>query len=150
MADNRGGPRNAKVGARLPNRSDMRAPGTQITPSNVPRSAQYGQGAAQSRAVRATPTAGPPTRAVAPPAAAGGGPQSALTPGSIPSLSDPTAFPDEPVTAGLPVGEGAGPEALGMVPQDSPELAILRALYLQYPSPDIRRQIAFLEDSLQL
>jgi hypothetical protein len=33
--------------------------------------------------------------------------------------------------------------------QDSPELAVARALYLQYPNPDIRRYIAFLEDTLQ-
>jgi hypothetical protein len=38
---------------------------------------------------------------------------------------------------------------MGMVPMDSPELSILRALYLQYPSPDIRRQIAYLEETLQ-
>ncbi|MGL4297491.1 MAG: hypothetical protein ACRCW4_00260 [Candidatus Neomicrothrix subdominans] len=34
----------------------------------------------------------------------------ALEPGPI--LTDPTQRPDEPVTAGLPVGPGAGPEAI--------------------------------------
>jgi hypothetical protein len=30
-------------------------------------------------------------------------------PEDIPSLSDPTARPDEPITAGLPIGAGPGP-----------------------------------------
>ena len=31
-------------------------------------------------------------------------------PDEIPSLSDPTALPNEPITAGLPIGPGAGPQ----------------------------------------
>jgi hypothetical protein len=31
-------------------------------------------------------------------------------PDDTPSLSDPTAYPDEPITAGLPIGAGPGPE----------------------------------------
>jgi hypothetical protein len=146
MGENRGGPRQGSVGKQYPNRSDLSAPGKQITPSNVPKSSQYGQGAAQSRALKAAPTSGPPAR-MAP--QQGGANPAALAPGSIPSLSDPSARPDEPVTAGLPLGAGPGTSAMGMVPMDSPELSILRALYLQYPSPDIRRQIAYLEETLQ-
>lgn len=146
MGDNRGGVRSGKIGGQYPQRRDLQAPGTQITPSNVPRSASYGQGASQARALKATPTAGPPRL----PQGGGGAPQqAALAPGSIPSLSDPTARPDEPVTAGLPIGAGPGTSAMGMVPMDSPELSILRALYLTYRSPDIRRQIAYLEETLQ-
>lgn len=51
----------------------------------------------------------------------------------VPSLDDPTERPMEPVTAGLPIGPGAGPEALGtLTPLDR-----LRRLYRQNPHPDL-------------
>jgi hypothetical protein len=34
-----------------------------------------------------------------------------VTPDDSPMLSDPTMRPDEPVTAGLPIGPGSGPRA---------------------------------------
>lgn len=43
-----------------------------------------------------------------PPAAGPVGPP-APTPDDTPNLSAPTAYPDEPVTAGLPIGAGPGP-----------------------------------------
>jgi hypothetical protein len=46
---------------------------------------------------------------MAPPPAAPAGPPPP-TPDDSPNLSDPTAYPDEPVTAGLPIGAGPGPE----------------------------------------
>jgi hypothetical protein len=145
MADARGGPRQGAVGGRYPNRSDMTAPGQAITPSNLPPSQAYGQGVQQARGLAAVPAGSPPS----PAAGGGGGQQVALAPGDVPSLRDPTANPDEPVTAGLPLGPGAGPEALNVTATDSPELAILRSLYLEYPNPDIRRLMAFLEETLQ-
>jgi hypothetical protein len=54
-------------------------------------------------------------------------------PGSIPSLTAPTERPGEPVTAGLPVGPGPGPEALGAPAPQSDALFDLRALARQYP-----------------
>jgi hypothetical protein len=36
----------------------------------------------------------------------------AVTPDDIPNLSDPSAYPDQPITSGLPMGPGAGPEVL--------------------------------------
>ena len=50
----------------------------------------------------------------APPAAAPGAtpPPQGPVPGSLPGLSAPTQRPDEPVTHGLPMGPGAGPEVL--------------------------------------
>jgi hypothetical protein len=44
-----------------------------------------------------------------------------MTPDQVPSLSAPTARPNEPVTAGLPSGPGAGPEAVPMGPQAPPQ-----------------------------
>lgn len=45
-------------------------------------------------------------------APAQGAPVLPVYPDQIPSLTTPTMRPDEPVTAGLPVGPGAGPEAM--------------------------------------
>ena len=58
------------------------------------------------------------------------------TPDSIPRLDDPTARPDEPITAGLPLGPG--PEAIGRVPVD-PMIADIRAAYLNHPTPQLER-----------
>lgn len=39
------------------------------------------------------------------------------SPDDSPMLSDPTQRPDEPITAGMAMGAGAGPEVLGMDPR---------------------------------
>lgn len=39
-------------------------------------------------------------------------PMLSVYPEDIPNLTDPTARPDEPITDGLPIGMGRGPEAL--------------------------------------
>jgi hypothetical protein len=79
------------------------------------------------------------------PTAAGGQqapPQRAFTrPDDIPKLTDPSAD-NRPVTHGAPVGPGAGPEALGVLPQPRDNtLAILRDLYGKTGSEHIRRLI---------
>jgi hypothetical protein len=35
-----------------------------------------------------------------------------VTPDDTPGLTDPTQYPDQPIESGLPMGPGAGPEAL--------------------------------------
>lgn len=103
--------------AAKPNRSDLtRAPG----PVEIPGQA-YGDQAAQVAAQRRIPAgppplpAGAPAPAPAPPGNAGGSAVNAMgTPlvGSRGPLDRPTERPNEPVTHGLPMGPGAGPEAL--------------------------------------
>lgn len=146
MADNRGGVRQGIPGTFHPNRSDLRTPGTPIGPSNLPKGQPYGQATQQAQALRAVPVApSNPSSGTSVPAQ-----PAQLGPGDVPGLGDPTANPNEPVTAGLPIGPGAGPEALGgLMTQDSVELAIAKALYLEVPNPDLLRYISFLEDSLQ-
>lgn len=144
MADSRGGPRQVAVGVHTPNRRDLQAPGQRITPSNLPASQNYGQGVQQARALSVVPT--PSVRPSQPTSSPR---QTQLAPGDVPGLSDPTANPNEPVTAGLPIGPGPGPESLAISVPDSPELGIARALFLEYPNPDLRRLIAYLEDTLQ-
>lgn len=68
-------------------------------------------------------------------------------PGSIPSLTAPSERPNEPITAGLPVGPGVGPEALGApAAPTSDALFDLRALARQYPEyGGLMRAIALAE-----
>ena len=86
---------------------------------------QYGEQAQQVADQRAIPTGPQPVAgggAPAPAAPAAGGPPdlSALAaqfsgPGNSLSLTRPTERPNEPVTHGLPIGPGGGPEVLSGV-----------------------------------
>jgi hypothetical protein len=59
----------------------------------------------------------------------------------VPNIGDPTAYPDQPVTAGLSMGAGPGPEAIGPLPPDpiDPVRAAVEALLVMYPNPDLIR-----------
>lgn len=95
----RGGPRNGTPGKAYGNRSDLRGqkpPGAALPVQTAPGQA-YGMRKQQEDAQRALPIATP----------------AAPAPTQVPSLADPTTRPNEPVTTGLPMGPGAGPEALG-------------------------------------
>ncbi len=65
----------------------------------------------------------------------------------VPNLGDPTARLDEPVTAGLPLGPGAGPEALGPMPppQVDPVRQAVQAMMMVAPNPDLIRVLARLD-----
>lgn len=57
-------------------------------------------------------------------------------------LLAPSNRPSEPVTAGLPIGPGPGPEALGgMANMNASGLAELRAVYQLFPTEEIRQII---------
>lgn len=60
----------------------------------------------------------------------------------ITPLDAPTERPNEPLTAGLPVGPGPGPEVIGLDVDDD-LVATLRAIHAKWPSPDILDLIAF-------
>lgn len=116
----RGGRRQGVPGKPYNNRSDLRALPVTTAPGQ-----QYGQRAAQEAAQQAVPMGKP----VTPPASAAGasassapvaGPAGPL-PGQVTPLGAPTERPGEPVTAGLPMGAGPGPEVLGMAPQQQGE-----------------------------
>ena len=59
----------------------------------------------------------------------------------VPNIGDPTAYPDQPVTAGLSMGAGPGPEAIGPLPPDpiDPVRAAIEAMLVMYPNPDLIR-----------
>lgn len=78
----RGGPRQGTPGKGYSNRTDMIS--------------NYDQAAASPAAggIEAPPVQGPPP----------------ITPDDIPGIDAPTERPDEPITAGLPIGPGPGPQ----------------------------------------
>jgi len=114
----RGGARQGTAGTAYSNRTDLNQP-----ISTVPNQ-EYGMATAQREAQRAVPMGASPVAAAPAPAPAQTM-SSAMRqkpmvaePGSLP-LFQPTNRPAEPVTAGLPFGPGAGPEAMG-TPYTSP------------------------------
>lgn len=63
----------------------------------------------------------------------------------------PTRYPDEPVTAGVDFGEGAGSESrskVGTLREEEPDAvaAVIRQAYAQFPSPHLRRLVEQLEE----
>lgn len=136
MAENRGGSRQGKQGKPHPNRSDLNQ--AKVVAKGQP----YGQAGQQEQALSAVPL-----RNSATPLSNNREPRDDLR-GKIPTLAQPSMRPDEPVTAGLPLGGGAGPEALALGTAANKELAIYRALFLRYPSEDLRRMIEFMEANL--
>lgn len=65
-------------------------------------------------------------------------------PGQLGDLLSPTVRPDEPLTAGLPIGPGPGPSP--STPTGNRDVDVLRAAYKAYPSTILLRLIAAMED----
>jgi len=80
-------------------------PNRQRTPGDVPGEPRTGQGKMMERASRQIPRQ--PQQPPRPPAE-----RQTARPTAVP-LGAPTAFPDEPVTAGAPFGAGPGQATLG-------------------------------------
>jgi hypothetical protein len=121
-----GGIRQGQPGGQYPNRADLRAPGNETV-----KGQPYGQAAAQQAAQRVIPLTPPSGPGAAPPGPGGpsagpsgpgmapavsSSPQQGKAPGSLGPLTGPTQRPGEPLTAGLPVGPGPGPEAISQIP----------------------------------
>ena len=67
----------------------------------------------------------------------GAAPPNGVAPVQRPDVFGATTRPGEPLTAGAPAGPGSN--GIGMLPDDPVEF--LRAVYLQFPSPGLRRLI---------
>ena len=65
-----------------------------------------------------------------------------MTPDMIPTLEEGTQFPDEPVTAGLPFGEG--PNQASVAPVNLNNTLILAALRRNPDNPDLQRIVAYM------
>ena len=68
----------------------------------------------------------------------------------IPSVGifEPTTRPNEPITAGLPVGDGPGPEVLNTpITEVDQTAALARAMFAANPTPQMRRLVeAFMQE----
>lgn len=106
-------PSQGKPGGRYPNRTDLAMPAKQ-QPITVPKGMPYGQG---KKIEMMQADVGLP--ASTPPPAPSGDPfaQTMAAAQSMPfpkmDIERPSERPSEPVTAGLPIGAGPGPESLG-------------------------------------
>ncbi len=139
MPRGRGGSRQGRPGVSYGNRTDLNAP--KVARIAEYRGQPYGERTAQVEAQRAMPqTPSPPVEP--PPRSAPPGPP----PGGLGSLLDPTARPDEPITAGLPIGPGPGPEVLTPDP-DAEAVEQLRHLYAVTQSPALRRLLEGWDDA---
>src|SRR5690348_16853868 len=106
--------------AAYPGRTDLAIP--KVAPGQP-----YGQAAQQQAALHAVPAA--------------------PTPQAIP-LTAPTQLPNEPVTAGAPIGAGPGPEVLPQSvapPNQDPVRQQIAALYRVSPNPDLQRLMELLD-----
>jgi len=75
-------------------------------------------------------------------------PQPGLSPGEL-DFTRPTENPAEPVTAGLPVGAGPGPEILGIGPTATDPRVVLQSIYANVPEArnnDVLRLIEALDN----
>lgn len=118
--------------------------GQYTQPATAPKGQDYGKAGEQMQSQQIQPIAGSPG------APSGAQVQAAtgLGPGEIPTLADPSAFPDEPLTAGLPSGAGPGTGALSSASFGPQELSVMRGLFLKYPNDDLRRLIEWTESNL--
>lgn len=142
----RGGARQGTPGRSYQNRTDLQ---TAKIPVQAATGQQYGMHKAQVDAQRAQPMGPSPSPTVPPPAApAGPSVPPAPLPGQVVGLDAPSERPNEPVTAGLPVGAGPGPEALApMGLGDQSDVATqLRAIYSRFPNDDLRAVLEQLDD----
>jgi hypothetical protein len=130
-------------GRAYPNRKDLRKASKQL-PVKAATGQPYGVRKQQIEAQRAQPLPAAPTPDFASLLQAA----EAFDPGERLPLDRPTERPDEPLTAGLPIGAGPGPEALDLsnFPRftESP-LNQLRAIYQRTGSEAIRELIEEME-----
>lgn len=138
----RGGKRTGRPGVAHSQRTDLNGP----QPIRTAPGQQYGMAQMQREAQAIVPVAGTP---VAPAGAAAQAPAERpalpVQPGSL-GFTDPSTRPDEPVTAGLPVGAGPGPEALGGALSANDDVAMqLRAIYRAHPTEQLRALIEALD-----
>lgn len=139
----RGGRRTGTPGTSYQNRTDLNLAPKAAT--GLP----YGEHKALIQAQQAVPlqSAATPAPSATPPVVGAGSP-------ALPGQQDftrATERPAEPVTAGLPIGAGPGPEVLQANTQPSADIigAQLRAIYAQYPNNDLLRVLQLHDQSAQ-
>jgi hypothetical protein len=135
-------------------RTDLMGP--KKIPIDAPTGQPYGVRAEQIAAQRAIPIARPQTDFTASTPAQSGAaapatPRPSAPPGPLAGqvvpLDAPSARPGEPVTAGLSVGAGPGPEVLGALRGPGETTADeLRAIFVRFPTEEMRSLLETLGD----
>lgn len=101
-------------------------PGKFSTRTDLPPSKEYGERKATQEIMQGAPTA--TTRGSADPQL--GRPRTALP--EVTPLFAPSQRPEEPITTGIALGPGAGPEVLGARPASTEKLSDILAKMLPY------------------
>ncbi len=74
----------------------------------------------------------------------GGGAGPTIAPGDI-NFEGPTQRPNEPVTAGLPMGPGPGPEVLNLPSPANTTASMLRTIYANVPGANNNDMLRLVE-----
>lgn len=140
----RGGKRTGTPGVAHAQRTDLNGP----QPVKTAPGQAYGAAQQQREAQNVIPISGTQVAPAQPPGApaAAGPPSLPVQPGSL-GWTDPSARPDEPVTAGLPMGAGGGPEMLGGALSGNDDVEMqLRAIYQAHPTEQLRALIEAIDN----
>jgi len=131
--------------ATYPNRTDLNNPAKKLAVTTVPGQT-YGEAGVQRRAQQAVPMGAPQAPQVAPQ-------QQQRQPLPVTPLNAPTERPDEPITAGNPLGAGPGMESLpqpmpmGTAPGSRQDLINqVRYIYSKTPNTALLQLILELEN----
>lgn len=131
--------------ATYPNRTDLNNPTKKLAVTTTPGQT-YGEAGAQRRAQQAVPMGAPQAPQVAPQ-------QQQRQPLPVTPLNAPSERPDEPVTAGNPLGAGPGTESLpqpmpmGTAPGSRQDLINqVRYIYSKTPNTALLQLILELEN----
>lgn len=123
-------------GRQYGNRTDLAGNARPSLPASAGPSQQYGQRVALERAQQAVPQGASPTQ----PPSVERQQQQMAAPGSLGALLRETERPGEPITAGMAMGAGPGPEVLP-VGIGSDLSARLRALFAANPGDERLRDV---------
>ena len=113
----KGGPRSGNPGTAYTNRTDLAA---DTQPVAVPTGQPYGEAGRQQAAMSQI-----------------GVPDLQGMLGSMPGLTDPSQRPEEPLTAGMPMGAGPGIDPMRGALQESGGVGLLRRLIAANPDPEL-------------
>lgn len=118
----KGGPRSGNPGTAYTNRSDLAA---DTQPVAVPTGQTYGEAGRQQAAMSAI-----------------GIPDVQGQLAAMPGLTDPSQRPEEPLTAGMPMGPGPSPVG---PPKGTGGLGLLRRMVAESPDPELFDLLAEIE-----
>lgn len=107
-------------------------------------SSQYGEQAAQARNLSVVPAGNADLSAPPVPDGATGALAGMIGPDDVPNLDDDSAYPERPVTFGLPGGPGADGSVNPLLDTD-PTRRTLRAMVAAFPSVELSKLLDMMD-----